>query len=569
MESSHIHAACHFSQLIVNGPLLLEGLLDNKSFDSLFGDLAQRPRDPNDELLIPGAKHVQHLKLPVDAHVMDGRLSGIPIDRFVNKHAEQTLHNVSQLNGYIYFHRLGLSGTYDGVKLDQLLEQALHIDRSLLAPTTHLRFVNNLELPLLNVTRILNDVPLDTGYQTLNEPLHLIEAHFQQLQAEQLDVAHNVTGDGQLNGHSLNELLLNGPRLDYVEVQELILPMGVEASKLQGLDANRLLNFLGQLDELPLLILHGQVQVEQIAVNGGVQVLGTLNGRDFAELQREVVWLDQPNELRTHWRLQDTPVIDNDLVLLGTFNNRLFPELLNDIVFRSAPEEEQIIMGTKNFVGDVRVLGKLHLHSLNGVPFEKLANRVQPLTFDGDVHLEGNLYASHLQLEGELNGLAVSHLEERLQWHPQLYAFVHRGQIRLPQLQLQDLTVLGHLGNRSLEPLKEFFNDVIDKQQPQLQIDGHKIFTGRVSIRGGAHITELNGINVEQLLKQLIFIDGKGDYSEVTLYSPVRFAAAVKMNELQVDQLWLQGERLNGINISEWMHDTVRVDRDWQAEGMI
>lgn len=549
--------------------MLLEGLLDNKSFDSLFGDLAQRPRDPNVELLIPGAKHVQHLKLPVDAHVMDGLLSGIPIDRFVNKHAEQTLHNVSQLNGYIYFHRLGLSGTYDGVKLDQLLEQALHIDRPLLAPTTHLRFVNDLQLPLLNVTRILNDVPLDTGYQTLNEPLHLSEAHFQQLQAEQLDVAHNVTGDGQLNGHSLNELLLNGPRLDYVEVQELILPMGVEASKLQGLDANRLLNFLGQLDELPLLILHGQVQVEQIAVNGGVQVLDTLNGRDFAELQREVVWLDQPNELRTHWRLQDTPVIDNDLVLLGTFNNRLFPELLNDIVFRSAPEEEQIIMGTKNFVGDVRVLGKLQLHSLNGVPFEKLANRVQPLTFDGDVHLEGNLYASHLQLEGELNGRAVSHLEERLQWHPQLYAFVHRGEIRLPQLQLQDLTVLGHLGNRSLEPLKEFFNDVIDKQQPQLQIDGHKIFTGRVSIRGGAHITELNGINVEQLLKQLIFIDGKGDYSEVTLYSPVRFAAAVKMNELQVDQLWLQGERLNGINISEWMHDTVRVDRDWQAEGMI
>lgn len=549
--------------------MLLKGLLDNQSFDSLFADLAQRPSDANDELVIPGAKHVQHLTLPVDAHVTDGRLTGIPIDRFVNKHAEQTLHNVSELNGYIYFHRLGLSGTYDGVKLDQLLEQALHIDKPLLAPTTHLRFVNELQLPQLNVARTLNDVPLATGYQTLNEPLHLSEAYFQQLQAEQLDVTHNVSGDGQLNGHSLNELLLNKPHLDLVEVQELILPMGVEASKLQGLDANRLLSFLRQLDELPLLILHEQVQVEQIAVNGGVQVLGTLNGRDFAELQREVIWLDQPNELQTNWRFQDSPVFANDLVLLGTLNHRLFPELLNDIVFRSTQQEEQIILGTKNFVGDVRVLDTLQLHSLNGVPFEKLANRLQPMTFDGDLHLDGNLYVSHLQLQGELNDRAVSALEERLQWHPQLYAFVHRGQIRLPQMQLQDLTVLGHLGNRSLEPLKEFFNDVIDKHENQLQIAGHKIFTGRVSIRGGAHITELNGINVEEMLKQLIFIDDNNDYGEITLNSPVRFEAPVKMNELQVDQLWLQGERLNGINISEWIHDTIRVDRDWQAERKI
>lgn len=568
LESQHIHAACHFGQLIVNGPLLLRGLLDNQSYDSLFDDLALRPSNANDELLIAGAKHVQHFTLPVDAHVVDGLLTGIPIDRFVNKHGNQTLHNVSQLNGYIYFHRLGLSGTYDNVKLDHLLEQTLRVDAPLVGPTTHLRFVNDLQLPQLHVTRMLNDVPLATGYQTLGEPMHLSEAHFQQLQAEQVDVTHNVTGGGQLNGHSLHELLQYKPRLDHVQVQELILPMGVEASRLQGFDANRLLSFLGQLDELPLLILHGQLQVEQIAVSGGVQVMGTLNGRDLAQLQRDVVWLDQPNELRTRWRMQDSPVFTSDLVLQGSYNHRLFPELLNDIVFRSDQQHELIIRGTKNFVGDVRVRNELQLHSLNGIPFEKLANRLQPLNFAGNVHLQGNLYVSQLQLLGELNGRAVSQLEQRLQYHPQLYAFVHRGQIRLPQMQLQDLTVLGHLGNRSLEPLQQFFNDVIDKQQTQVHVESHKIFTGRVSIQGGAHIRELNGIHLEELLKQLIFIDGNGngDYNEVTLHTPVRFEAPVTMNGLHVEHLWLQGERLNGINISEWIHDTIRVDQNWQAE---
>ncbi|KAH8394481.1 hypothetical protein KR222_011636 [Zaprionus bogoriensis] len=565
LEANHIHAACHFAHLVVNGPLLMRGSLDNQSFDALFGDFVQRPRDANEELLIPGAKHAQHLALPVDAHVSDGRVSGIPLEKFVNKHTEQTLHNVSQLHGYVYFHRLRLSGAYDGVRLEQLLQQALHVDAPLLASTTRLHFVNGLQLPQLHVTSTLNDVPLSTGYQTLHEPLYLGEARFERLQAEQLDVTHDVTGGGQLNGRTLNEVLLNAPRLDHVQVQELILPMGVEAAQLQGLNAKRLLQFLEQLDELPLLILHGQLQVQQIAVSGGVQVLGPLNGRDMAQLQREVVWLDQANELRTRWRLQQSPLFANDLLLQGSYNQRLLPELLNDVVFRSSPQQELIIMGTKNFVGNVRVLDTLRLHALNGIPFEKLANRLQPLNFAGDVRLEGRLYVENLQLQDQLNGREVSRLQERLLWHPQLYAFVQRGQISLPQLQLQELSVQGHLGNRSLEPLREFFADVLDKREKQLKLEGNKIFTGRVSIQGGAHIAQLNGVQLEQLLSELIFIDDE----EVTVHTPVRFEAPVQMKLLQAEHLILQGDRLNGCNISEWIHDTIRVDRDWQAEAAV
>ncbi|KAL7745190.1 hypothetical protein ACLKA6_008241 [Drosophila palustris] len=565
LESHQIHAACHFAQLIVNGPLQVHGLLNGDSYDSLLGDLAQRPVDGNEELLIPGLKQVQQLTLPVDAHVLDGKLSGIPIEQFVTKHTNQTLHNLHSLDGYVYFHRLRLNGAFDGVHVQELLDQTLRVDAPLTAPSTRLLFVNDLKLPQLQVTRSLNDVPL-SGYQTLQEPLHLIQASFTRLQAEQLDVAFNVTGEGRLNGRPLDELLTMSRQSDQVQVQDLILPMGVEATKLQGLEADQLLSFLQQLDMLPLLILHGQLQVAEIAVSGAVQVEGTLNGRNFAQLQREVVWLDQPNELRTRWRFQQPPIFASDLVLQGSYNQRLLPELLEDIVFRS--DQELLILGTKNFVGAVNVRDSLRLDALNGVPFNRLANKLQPLHFAGNLHLAGQLHVANLQLEGDLNGQAVSQLEERLLWHPQLKAFVQRGLIQLPPLELKDLTVLGHLGNRSLEPLHEFFDNLLNKREPQLHVKGHKIFTGRVSIQSGAHITELNGMQLKELLEQLIFLDGTS-LDEVTLHSPVHFKAPVKMNQLQVDQLILQGERINGCNVTDWIHDTLRVDRSWRAEAPI
>ncbi|XP_034490337.1 uncharacterized protein LOC117793982 [Drosophila innubila] len=567
LEAHHIHAACHFAHLVVNGPLQVHGLLDANTYDSLLGDLAQRSLDGNEELLIAGMKHVQQLTLPVDAHVMDGKLSGIPIEQFVTKHTNQTLHNVNSLDGYVYFHRLQLNGAFDGVHLQELFDQSLHVDAPLMAPSTRLQFVNDLELPQLQITRILNDVPL-SGYQTLQEPLHLSQASFKSLQADQLDVAFNVTGAGRLNGRPLDELLSVSRQSDHVQVQELILPMGVEATKLQGLDADQLLSFLQQLDVLPLLILHGQLQVEQIAISGAVQVEGKLNGRNLDQLQREVVWLDQPNELRTRWRFQQPPIFASDLVLQGSYNQRLLPELLEDIIFRSDQlnAKELLIMGTKNFVGHVIVRDSLRLEALNGVPFNQLANKRQPLSFSGNLHLAGQLHVANVQLDGELNSQAVNQLEERLLWHPQLNAFVQRGLIHLPPLQLKDLTVLGHLGNRSLEPLQDFFANLLDKQQPQLRVEGHKIFTGRVSIHSGAHITELNGIQLKELLEQLIFLDGQ---DEVTLHSPVHFEAPVQMNQLQVDQLILQGERINGCNVTDWIYDTIRVDRDWEAAAPV
>ncbi|TDG41250.1 hypothetical protein AWZ03_012334 [Drosophila navojoa] len=563
-DSHRISAACHFVELIVNGPVHLRGLLDNSSFDALLGDLVQRPADPNDELLITGSKHVQQLALPVDAHVLDGTLNGIPIEQFVTKHTEQTLHNLSTLDGYVYFHQLQLSGSYDGVHLEQLMAQALRVDAPLVAPTTRLQFTSEPpQLTELHVTHALNHVPLSSGYQRLHEPLYLSQARFERLQAEQLDVADSVVGAGRLNGHNLSELLSKEPRVDIVQVQELILPMGVQATQLQGINAELLLGFLRQLDELPLLILHGQLQVEHIAVSGAVLVDDALNGRNMAQLQRDVVWLDRPNKLGTRWRFQQAPIFDSDVFLQGSYNERLLPELLNDIVFRSDPEQELLIVGTKSFAGPVIIQDTLQLQALNGVPFDRLANKLLPLEFDGQLHLDGNLYAEHLQLQGDLNGQPVDKLEKLLHWDTQLGAFVHRGLIRLPaQGQLQELTVLGRFGNRSLEPLQEFFADLVYKRQPQLSIEGHKVFTGRVHIQGGAHIVELNGLKLEQLLQQIVFIDGK----EVTLQSPVHFEAPVEMNELQLGQLVLQGELLNGCNITEWIHDTLRVDRNWQPD---
>ncbi|KAH8269889.1 hypothetical protein KR044_000605, partial [Drosophila immigrans] len=566
LESQLLQAACHFAQLTVNGPLIVRGQFDGLDYEALLGDVAQRPLDANEELIIPGRKQLQQLELPVDAHVLDGRVSGIAIEQLVTKHTPQTLQQLVELPGYVYFNQLRLSGAFDGVQLPQLLAQTLLVNDTLVAPSTRLRFERPLQLPQLSVSRALNELPL-AGYQTLHEPLHVELASFEQLQAVQLDVAHNVTGEARLNGQALDELLAAGRQADQLQVQDLILPHGVQAEKLQGLEASHLLGFLQQLDVLPLLILQGQLQVQQIAVSGNVQVAATLNARSLDQLQREAVWLDQPNELRTRWRFQQSPIFASDLLLQGSYNQRLLPELLSDIVFRS--ERELQIVGTKHFAGQVTVSDELQLVALNGVPFQRLANRRQPLIFAGDVQLtQGELHVQHLQLQRDLNDRPVEQLQQRLRWQPEQRAFVQRGVVSLPeQRQLQDLTVLGHLGPRSNETLSEFFGNLLDKRSEHLRLEGSKVFTGRVSIRQGAHITQLNGIHLEQLLEQLILLDER---RVVTLHSPVQFEAPVQLEQtLLADQLLLQGQLLNGCNISEWLLDTVRVDRDWQAEAPV
>ncbi|XP_016948778.1 uncharacterized protein LOC108023667 [Drosophila biarmipes] len=569
LESRLIQADCHFDQLFVRGPVRLLGKLDNESIDSLLGDLVQRSSDAGQELLVVGAKQVDHLLLPVDAHVTDNQLSGIPIDDFVTKHTPQKLRNLSQLGGYVYFHQLELpkDSSYDGVRLEKLLSESLRLDgpSPVTSALTRLRFVGPPpEFTSLQVDSTLNGVPLPSGYQLLHEPLYLNTAKFSRLEAGQAQVNHDVVGDGLLNGRHLGRLLREQPRTwsGEVHVQELFLPQGVLANQLQGIKANLLLDFLQQLDELPLLILQGRLQVERIAVSGSVQMVGALNTRDLNELQRQVVWLDRPNELRTGWILRDPPYFQGNLQILGSFNDRLLPELLDDIVLRSDGQEVLQIEGTKSFLAPVHV-AELQLADLNGIPFDRLANKVNPLNLTGNVRVLGRLFVEELHLNGSLNGDAdfPSQLEQLLRWDPTTQSFIQRGVVELPRKQLNNLLVLGHLGNRSQEPVQELFDQLIFKQQERIQLQGHKTFTGRVRIEDGAYINKLNGLDLEHLLGSLIYVDSP---EEVVLETPIRFEAPVKMDNLQADRLVLAGELLDGCNVSQWLRDTIRVDRDFQ-----
>ncbi|XP_017096211.2 uncharacterized protein fs(1)N [Drosophila bipectinata] len=575
LESHNLHADCHFDQLLVEGSLRLLGKLEDDTFDSLLGDLVQRSSDPHEEIQVDGVKRVDQLVLPVDSHVLDNQLSGLPLERFVTKHSAQILPNLTQIYGYVYFHQLELAkgSTYDGVDLEKLLAESIRLDGSSplpSSPLTRLRFESPPELSELHVSHTLNQVPLASGYQLLHESLHLMTGNFTHLAAEQAQVNKDVTGRGLLNGKNLENLLKEEPHTwsGDVHVQELLLPRGVQAKELQGIKADLLLDFLQQLDDLPLLILQGKLQVDQMAVTGGsVMVEQTLNGRDWAELQRQVVWLDRPNELRTRWTLQEAPDLQGNLHILGSFNDRLLPELLDDIVFRPQNDQEEVLIeGTKSFRAPIQA-DSLQLAALNGVPFEKLATREQkPLILTGNVQLQGRLFVEDLRLQGDQNE-SFAELERLLRWDPTRQNFIQRGVVPMPgNLSLDGLTVMGHLGNLSREPLEELFGQLIFKQQPRIQLQGHKTFTGRVRIDDGAFVGKLNGLDVEQLLSQLILVNAEQE--EVTVETPLVFEAPVKMDFLAVERLVLQGQLLNGCNVTEWLLDTLRVDRDWQGSGV-
>ncbi|EDW78325.2 uncharacterized protein Dwil_GK16233 [Drosophila willistoni] len=556
-ESHQIDSACYFNELIVQGPVHIRETLDNENFDSLFGDLVQRPDDPKHELIIPSLKETEQLNLPIDSHVEDGRLSEIPLEDFVTKNTEQILRNLTHLNAHVYFYQLRLAEnkTYDGVQLDRLMNEGIFIDQPINSPQMNLNFIVNPEFHDLKVISKLNNLFLAKDYQTLNEDYYTESANFDLLQIKQADVGYDITGEGLLNGYHNS---------DDIYVQELILPQGLNTENLQGVNADYLLKFLNQqLDELPLLVLYGQLNVEKMLVSGDIQIHSKLNNLDWSQLEREVVWLDRPNELKTRWLCKKQPIFAKNLNIEGSYNGIMLPEILDDIVYRRE-NEEIVIKGPKSFSSPTKVVENLQIEALNGISFDQLAQTKHPLNITGNVQLNGNLYVLDLHLKGNLNHEKPQELEKYLVWNNTLDSFVMKGIWHSPRITTDELIVLGHFGNQSHLPLGNFFDRLIYKNQDNIKLESHQFFTGRVDIIEGANIEVINNFPVGKLLKDMIFLDDQDD--KIIIDAPISFKAPIQMNQLYAERFILPGELLNGCNVTDWLRDTIRVDQDWQSD---
>ncbi|XP_065365720.1 uncharacterized protein fs(1)N [Calliphora vicina] len=558
-ESNIIEATCHFNELYVNGPIVLKGEMDNEPLGSRFKDILVKSEDPEEEIWVPSLKSFDMVMFPIDFQLENNSINQIQAHEFVTVHTNQTL-GLNSIEGYVYFYNLSLNGSYDGVKVEEVLNEVILLDKPLDLTSLELIFPQELKASSLSVLESLNEQPIKDNLQTIQEDLWIKSAEFERLETEQADISQDILGQGKLNNIELHGFVQERswhepPIRGNIFLNELILEQGLQTDELHGIKSEYLLEFLNQIDELPDMVLNGQIQVDHITVTGDVQ-LHKLNGLLFdEEIQLTTIRLNRPNYLSTKLRFTKPLDLRGHLKVMGDFRGDYLPDIIDDIVIRSTNSCIEI-KGPKSFLKPVKVLQNTQVKALNGVPLENMAWKTKNNNFKGSIHIKGNLVAREVNLAGNINNFKWQDLENLLYFDTKLQQFVLKNITEFKTVQfLEDLTVLRDL--QDIPNLSEFFENLIYKNHLCL-LKGRNTFTGRVSIDKGAYIKLLNGYDLMYLFNNLVFIHGP---QPIIIQAPVKFEDSIKANEIQVKRT-LQVENLNGCSIRQWINDTLRVDQD-------
>uniref|UniRef100_A0A1I8PQ83 VWFD domain-containing protein n=1 Tax=Stomoxys calcitrans TaxID=35570 RepID=A0A1I8PQ83_STOCA len=560
LESNIIEASCVFNDLEVHGPIVLKGNLDGQPLGELLQDILQKPEDPREEILVTSAKSFSSITLPLDFELEENRINEIPTEKFVTLHTPQTLE-VSSLEGYVYFYNLTLQGLYDGINIENVLREVIRLDKPLDLSTTQLIFEEELQAENLIILERINNLSIKDNLQLLNEDLHIQNAEFEHLQATTVEFIQDIVGPGKLNNIELHDFVTDRswhapPIQGNLFLNELRAAQGLQADELHGINAEILLDFLKNIEDMPEMVLNGQIQVDHIMVTGDVQAQ-KLNGQLFDEdIQMTAIWLNRANHLTPTISFKNPLDIQGNLIIQGKYQELNMPEFMADIVMRNYNESFASIKAPKHFLKPVYVLRNTQVKALNGVPFDNIALKTKENHFPGTVKVKGKLITPHLEVQGQVNGAGLKDMEDILYYDPQWQNFVLKGEVRFENpIAVEDLTVMGDFNE--LRNLSDFFSQVIYKSGP-CRLQGQNNFTGRVSIEQGAFIGQLNNLNVENLFQQLIFIKGT---EPVIITSPLLFEDAVKFNQISIHKS-LKTRLLSGCSVAEWLNDTLRANED-------
>ena len=565
-ETNIVDASCHFNELYVNGSVVLRGDLVESPLGLLLKDVLLKDASPLEEIIVPSKKSFNMVAFPLDFHLESNTINHKPSEHFVTVQTKQNL-NISSLEGYVYFYNLSLKGSYDNIKIEELLKQVIMLDRPLDLSSTEFIYSEDLFANNLIVKETLNNQTIRNNLYTLQEDLLLNSGEFENLRAIQADFKHDILGSGFLNNIELHEFMQDNewhepPIRGNVFLNELILLQGLQADELHGIKTAYLYDFLQQLIDLPAMVLNGQIQLDHITITGDVQ-LNTLNNLNFDEdIQLTAIWLNKPNYLNTELQFKNRLTMNGPLNVLGMYRGINLPDLIDDIVIRNLTSCLDI-KAPKSFLKPVKVFNTTLTKAVNGLPVENIAWRTKTNHFKGSVVIKGNLLAHNIYVQGQFNNFNWQHIKNLIYFDSQLHEFVLKNVVQFNEtLYLDDLTVLQAFNG--LKNMSDFFEHLVHKNNLCL-LKGKNIFTGRVTIEHGAYIKNLNGNDLVKLFNNLVFIHGM---QPVVIQANVIFEEPVNAKEIQVKKTMALKD-LSGCRIKDWLNDTLRVDRDENIKGKL
>lgn len=565
LQTTSIKAACHFKQLFVDGPVIVEGNLNGMDVDAVLSDVVY---DTEHTVTIEASKRIASAEFRDNVTISSNMVNEFKLDQFVTRSTEQEL-NVREINGNVFIRELQLDGLFDGLNATALDVSAVKLfgdqytEASLIFKNRENALYPDVEANELKIMKTLNSKARSEYKDTDQEELVLTG----QISLNHLHVDHLLLKGSSLEGPSKMINLVHLPTFDNLRfsltrpqqvtapfiVNKLVVGSQIAAAYVNGRDFRGLKESIDRLDNFKNHLLQGSIPIENLHVGGDLQV-NMLNDVNFDALVKQVIWLNRPNRIPGTIRFLDPLMIIGNLTARGQVNNAVFGDFLEDVIRKSAGVAE--FHGSITFMNGLVVEGNVNTESINNIHMSELALRNDTIYLQGDVEILGDLFVEHLHVENHLNQEPIQNLLNSYSYDDSKDVHTVKSDMYLYGAQIGALHIGGMLNQ--IPNVDAHLASVIRKDQ-NYNFTKPLLFKNEVFFDQGFSATYLNQIDISNIQQDIVRINDP---------NPVEIEAEVITfaEPIYADQLTIKGDMITtnlvGCNPDIWTSTGIMINRD-------
>lgn len=574
-QINEIAASCSFRDLIVIGPIFIEESLNGENLELILSDVVYENSEGED-LIISAVKTFKNLEVQGNVDIKSGFLNDINLDNVMLTNVEQTVDFQGPIHGDIIFENLKVAGVYDGINATELEQNAIRTFGDQFTES-ELVFVDKSHFhatgSFVRIEKTLNDIPVEEFLDQDTDNVEMLagEVMFNELIVDNLIVDGDVVGPGALNNVDLKELetvhlsksqpqIINVP----VRIKNLRTDDKFESQTINEMDMKKFKYYINKLKNYKDLLMTGEMEIDNLIVDGDVTISGLINGRSFQRIIDNVIWLNRPNEINANLMFLDEVVVEK-LTVDGTINKKAFERFVKDVV--SVNDDNIHVAGEVIFVKDLFVNGNLNTNSVNNISFDDILMR--PLNGEEQLvlkslNLNGSLIVNKLQVDQQLNNRRIDDLVNS--YYYDVVTDTHvimQQQQRIIHFNAKEMSI-NSLSTELLNKMNVscWMSNLIRTDESNIVITSNKRFQQNVVFQNGVNVKFFRDIDLK-VLDTIVLIN---EPEIINIHGSVSFNGPtyVQLIALQRD---VHSQFISGIDTLEWRRNAIPIDKNFTLDG--
>lgn len=549
-----IRSDVRFNRAVTIGAINSNGIVNGINLDYLYK-----------EAIFKGSPYVEirgtklfraHIEF---AQLFAERLNGQNISDFVSTTKNETIYAQKNFAAFTSFNTTHVKGLIDNVNIENLFNNRVSLSKAERITGTK-NFLEEITTDSISVRNKINgilpqvDIVLKSKFQEINGT----KIFSRNLNVQNLKSRNFVSLKGKVDNILINDLNSRVVKLNsHKSIPLHVVLINCNSSTVEvyrninGINISDFANNVMSLTKPQVIYSTKTFKNDQhfshIMSSKGV------SGLSLKALNAEAVHLNGFSQIRAPFTFAHNTRFQNPIVVNGVVNGVNLSYIARDSVYKTGPN---LISGHNVFKSGFQVRGDIKANRLNGIDLSnELLTNIRDHTIRGKVKFTKSLNISNsVMISGRINGLDLSEFNKKVMKTNNKNLITGNLEINGPIKVLSNLNIAGKLNGIDLN---NFFNDALFLNGNQ-EIHGLKTIVSNVQFLNQLNTSIINGINIPQALKEIIFIDTP---IEQYVNSPKIFTNEIISNGLLQSNGVVNMRNINDINLFNLNTDTIRINR--------